>query len=91
MLLSTVSASLNAERKRARSRAWWTAASVALCAAWSSLMFLVLTVARPRTAFSVDYVAIAAVWCVGMRLIGLKVKPKQVGERAMTMTPGDVL
>ena len=89
MLLSTVSASLNAERRRARSRAWRIAASVALCAAWSSLMFLVLTMARPRTAFSVGYVAIMAVWCVGLRLIILQVKPKQIGTRAMN--PGDML
>ena len=87
MLLSTVSASLNAERRRARSRAWRTGASVALCAAWSSLMFLVLATVRPRTAFSVDYIAIMAVWCLGLRLI-TRVKPKQLIKRAMNS--GDV-
>ena len=85
MLLSTASAVLDAERKRSRAQVWWTVAPIPLYAAWSALMFLLLTALRPSTAFSVEYIATMTLWYVGWRLIAVKVRPNKPGARAVSL------
>ena len=82
---STVSAILEAERTRARARVGWVAASAACHAAWASLMFLLLAAARPVTAFSVEYVAVASLWYVGHRVIARKLRPRASAKPATVM------
>ena len=88
MLLSTASAVLEAERKRSRAQVWWTVAPIPLYAAWSALMFLLLTALRPSTTFSAEYIAVMTLWYVGWRLIAVKVRPSSPGARAVAR--GDV-
>ena len=76
MLHSTVSAILEAERRRARARMGWAAASATCHVAWASLMFLLLIAVRPTTAFSAEYIGVMSLWYVGHRVIARKLKPK---------------